>query len=178
MRVIDLSEDGQLLQRDISYLGGSFNWFEMLKLRGIGSSKFIYDSGIEGFDQLKEIATASDYVSLELLKEGLVIRFKKQNDFKACLLRYDAVKEISVVSQKVKVRYRGRERIVHQADVEVQLATTEFRLKLHPAYYDAGIEFLKKQPLNKCCRFILLPEVLDESTLDIGWIASVIHALS
>ena len=178
MQIINLSHDGQLKQREIDYLGGNFGWLAVLRMGGIGSSKFIYESGIEGFDQLKELTTASNYINLELLKEGLAIRFKKQNSFKACLLLYDAIKEILVVSQKILVYYRGQPKIVHQADIDIVLTTGVIKLKLHPTYYEAGMDFLKKNIIKGRCKFILLPDVIDEQNLDVGVLASIISKIN
>lgn len=177
MKVLNLSQDGQLKARDIQCLGGNYNWLEVIRLGGVGSSKFIYVSGIEGFDSIKALSTASDYVSLELLKGGLAIRFKKQNDYKACTFLYEDVDEISVTSQRVRLRFRGREKIVHQADVDVQLGSAEFKLKLSPTYYKAGIGFLNKRPIKEYCNFILLPEIIEESSMDLGWISSLINGI-
>ncbi len=180
MQVINLSQDGQLRHRDICYLGGCFSWMEVIRMGGVGSSKFIYESGVDGFDQLKEVTTASNYVSLDLHKEGLAIRFKKQNDFKACLLRYDDIEEIKVISQRIRVfrmymesfmRYRGRPKIVHQANIDVLLLTGTIKLKLQPTYYNTGIDFMKKSTIKGRSKFILLPEIIEELTPEIGWLA-------
>lgn len=168
MQKINLPYDGQLSSRHIKYVGGKFNWLQILNLGGIGSSKFIYDSGIEAFDQLKELTTAANIVSLEILKGGLVVRFKKQNVYQACLICYNEVDEISVVSQRLRAIYNGREKIVHQAEVNVRLSDTEFKLRLIPSYYLDGIEFLNKNPLNKYCRFEMLLEILEEESMDAG----------
>ncbi|AHM59333.1 hypothetical protein D770_05330 [Flammeovirgaceae bacterium 311] len=178
VQVINLSHDGQLKQSQIDYLGGNFGWLAVLRMGGVGSSKFIYESGIEGFDQLKELTTASNYINLELLKKGLAIRFKKQNSFKACLLRYDGIKVISVVSQKILVYYRGRPKIVHQADIDIVLNTGIIKVKLHPTYYEAGMDFLKKNILKGRCKFILLPDIIDEQNLDVGVLVRIISKIN
>lgn len=177
MLTINLPHDGKLNSEDLKYLGGKFNWLELLKLRGVGSSKFIYDSGIEAFDHLKELATATNFVNLEILKGGMVIRFKKQNFYQACLLPYDEIVDISVVSQRVRVIYNGREKIVHQAEVAVRLSATEFKLLLIPSYYPDGIEFLSKKPLKRYCRFEMLSEILEEASLNAGKIFFLLNRL-
>lgn len=177
MQIINLPYDGKLSSRHIKHLGGKFYWLEILKLRGIGSSKFIYDSGIEAFDQLKELTTTTNIVNLEIFKGGLVIRFKKQNVYQACLLRYNEIDEISVVSQRLRVIYNGREKIVHQAEIDVQLNATGFKLMLISSYYADGIEFLYKEPLRKYCRFEMLLEILEEESLDAGKIFFLMNGL-
>lgn len=177
MQIINLPYDGQLSSRHIKHLGGNFNWLEILKLQGIGSSKFIYDSGIEAFDQLKELTTATNIVNLEILKGGLVIRFKKQNIYQGCLLHYDEIDEISVVSQRLRVIYNGREKIVHQAEINVQLNATGFKLMLIPSYYADGLKFLNKEPLRKYCRFEMLLDILEEESLDAGKIFFLLKGL-
>lgn len=176
MRIVRLSHDGQLQQRDTQYLGRRLNWLEIFKLRGIGSTKFVYDSGIPAFDELKEASSDTHYVTLELLKEGFAIRYKRRNDYKACLIRYDELKEISIVSQRIRVSYRGKVKIVHQADLDVQLTTTQFKLQLHPMHYAVGIEFLEKKPLKHFCNVKLLLEIKEE-TSHIGWIAGFLDGL-
>ena len=77
------------------------------------------------------------------------------------------------------IRYvsnRGKVKIVHQADLTVQLTSTEFKLKLHPMHYDAGIEFLEKKPLKPFCSIRLLLEIKEENT-DPGWIAGFLEGL-
>lgn len=171
MRVVSLRHDGQLQQRDKQYLGRSLNWLEMFRLRGSGSSKFVYESGIGEFDQLKELSSDTHYVTLELLKEGFIIRYKRRNDYKACLIRYDEIKRIPIVSQRIRLNYRGKIRIVHQADIDVQLVSTAFKLKLHPMHYNVGIEFLEKKPLKSFCSVKLLLEIKEDDPAG-GWIAS------
>lgn len=176
MRIVRLSYDGLLLQRDKQYLGRRLNWLEIFKLRGIGSSKFVYDSGIAEFDQLKERSADTHYVTLELLKEGFAIRYKRRNDYIACLVRYDELKAIQITSQRIRVSYRGKIRIVHQADIDVQLLSHAFKLQLHPMHYSVGIEFLEKKPLQPFCSVKLLLEIKEEAT-NASWIAAFLEGL-
>lgn len=175
MQVVDLSHDGKLNPKDIQSLGGSFNWLEIIRMRGVGSSKFIYHSGVNGFDEMKRISAASNYVTLELFKRGIAVRFQKQDRYRASIFQYAEIKEILVTSHEMRICYKGQEKIVYQAEIDVHLDFAEFKLRLFPPYYRTGIKFLKKKILKRCCSFVLSPEIIDENSMDTGWLMSIIE---
>ena len=53
---------------------GSFGFFEKLKMRGIGSSKVIYRSGIDFFDEKLKNLTDVPMVNFELMKRAVLLR--------------------------------------------------------------------------------------------------------
>ena len=85
MRVIRLQADGQLLKRDLAYFGGAYTFWEKIRLRGIGSSKVIYEKGIPAFDEVdRGLVNELGFVNFELLKNGLLLRLN-QNQRTACV---------------------------------------------------------------------------------------------
>ena len=50
MKIIEIIENGVLEDEDLSYFGGRYSFWEILKKRGVGSPKVIYNSGIEEFE--------------------------------------------------------------------------------------------------------------------------------
>lgn len=175
MELISLDEAGRLSYHHLKALGGKFGWLEIIKLKGVGSSKFIYDSGIPTFDQISKVSNALDYVSLELLKKGIVIRFQKKNIFRACIFSFDEIQKINITTYRFKIHTRRGTKIVKQADVDFHLKTSKIRLKLTPSFYKSGISFFNKPKLKEFSTFILHPKLMDENDIDISSYFSLIR---
>ncbi len=177
MKVVMLQNDTQLSKIDIAFLGRKLTLLESIKLKGIGSPKFIYQSGIIAFDDITSLGSATNYCSFELLTEGFVLRFKKRDINKACLIKYEDVANIDVISQKIRIIYRGKIYIRHSAKIFILLTENKLELELQPTFYKAGIKFFKKKPFEEKCNFTLLPEVLEKENIDISLLESIINSL-
>ncbi|MTI24714.1 hypothetical protein [Fulvivirga kasyanovii] len=167
--IVKLSSDNSLRRSDIDYLGGHFNWFSRMGLKGTGSTRFIYLDGISEFDDMKTLSQDLNTVSFELLRGGLVLRFSKKNIQKALLIRYTDILSLTVVSQRIRKYWKGRERIVKKADITIVFGDKELVLGLSPSYYKSGIDFLSKRPIKQYCTHRLNPEIIEDKNFT-GWL--------
>lgn len=163
MKIVSLGNDGVLRQRDQAYLGGTFSLLESLKMMGVGSPKMVYLSGIDQFDSLKGLSTSLDYVSIELLRDGFAIRFKKQNTFKASLVNYTEIRQVKLLVQKCTQLYRGRDQVYYETDIEMLLDIGLVKFELLPSHYKSGSRFFKKPPLRDYCSVEILSGVKQAS---------------
>ena len=125
MQVCDLEPEGSAPWELLRKYGGKFGLFEKIKMRGVGSPKIIYTSGLSELDQFVEAIAGSDipYVNFEYLKNGILARINKTQYLKGVLISYDEIdfivlsnvfkylrkKENSLVTSKQKIDYgRGK----------------------------------------------------------------------
>lgn len=174
MKVIKLEPHGKLRTRDVKHLGGNFSFFEVLRFKGVGSAKMIYISGVREFDLMRKLSTSSDYISIELLKKGLIIRFKKQNSYKATLIRFSEIDKINLEIQEAVGRFRGKDFTLYFTDISIKLNCNEVVLKLPPANYKSGIDFFKKTCMKPFTTFETLPGVIRINDYDIGWVFDIV----
>ena len=173
--IITLNSDLSINHKGQEFLGGKFNWVENLKLKGVGSVKFLYLSGINDFDEIKLQSQNLDYVNLEIFKNGLAIRFSKRNIHKALLIRYDVINSINIVSQRIRKIHRGKEIIVKKADLAINFENESLTLGLTPSNYTSGIEFFEKNPINSFCNHNLNPEIIEDNNFTdwMSWVNDI-----
>lgn len=68
-----------MTEKDKTYFGGKYGFLERIKIRGIGSPKVIYKSGIPHFDELDDRVVENEipFANFELMKNGLLIRLNR-----------------------------------------------------------------------------------------------------
>ena len=59
-------------------LGNSFSFLQILKLRGIGSSRFVVDSVSEKLSQTINRVSDINYCSIELRPKGILVNITQQ----------------------------------------------------------------------------------------------------
>lgn len=172
MHTITLDSSAQLPEKYAQYVGKTFPFFDRLKMGGTGSIRMIYLKGLNTFDEMTDLSTSLQYVSMELRQQGFVIRYSKKNIYKACLVKYNELENISIVSQKIRIYYKGRPKIIHEAVIVFKLKDISFCLGLLPIFYKAGIAFFRKQPLRKHCHFEM-KEYIKELQNDNSWLETL-----
>jgi len=134
MRVVKTNQAGQLLKSELKAFGGAYNLWEKFVNNGVGSSKVIYDEGLEVFDDVdRGVMGEIRFVSFELLRDGLLLRLN-QNQRKLCLgVELSEIEAISLTGFRIEIgerKYRKlRTRIVHRGELTIserQGAITSF----------------------------------------------------
>ena len=69
-------------------LGDSFSFFQILKLRGIGSSRFVVDSVSEKLSQTMNKVSDVNYCSIELRPKGILVNITQQINLFSWVIPY------------------------------------------------------------------------------------------
>jgi hypothetical protein len=69
-------------------LGDSFSFFQILKLRGIGSSRFVIDSVSEKLSQTMNKVSDINYCSIELRPKGILVNITQQINLFSWVIPY------------------------------------------------------------------------------------------
>ncbi len=153
MQLGKLPPHGKIPDKIIEYLGGYFSFTEQLKLGGTGSVRFVYELGIEEFDDIKKMSSGLDFISIELLQEGLVFRLNKQSQFRFCALRYKELKQIDFITEKTTDFVGRSKQITYEANIYFKISKSQFRLRLVNCNYKKGLAFFHKSPIKYYCNF-------------------------
>ena len=96
MKLIKTQPGGVLSLGEKIYFGGPYSFWEKLKMKGIGSPKMVYDSGIEEFDEEDTgVGGEVSFVSMEVLKNGLIIRLNRNNRHRSVGIRLTDIEKIN-----------------------------------------------------------------------------------
>ena len=108
MRLIDPYLDLPTYKKIVKKYGGEYSLLETLALRGIGSPKLDYISGLAEFDKIHELNDLErSVINFELLKSGLIIRINKRQHLAVLILSLDELESIIMTSWPIQVN--GRE---------------------------------------------------------------------
>ena len=125
MRTVRTNQSGQLLSSEVQDFGGAFSLFKKLKYKGVGSPRVTYYRGIEAFDAIgRGIEGEISFVSFELLKNGLLLRFN-QNQRTACLgVKLSDIRAINLTAFRIKLVVKKKfqatdTKIVHRGVLEI-----------------------------------------------------------
>ena len=103
MDEIVLRNNGDLPIEAINTFGKSYGFFEKLKMNGIGSPRFEYESGVQVFDELnRNIDGEITCVNIEIRKKGLLLRAYSGQRRKIIGLTFENLKRISLQPIYVK----------------------------------------------------------------------------
>ena len=69
-------------------LGNSFSFLQILKLRGIGSSRFVIDSVSKNLSQTINKVSDVNYCNLELRPKGILVNITQQLNFFSWVIPY------------------------------------------------------------------------------------------
>ena len=108
MRLIDPYLDLPSYKKIVTEYGGQYSILETLILRGIGSPKMDYVSGLAEFDSIHQLQELERSVSnFELLKSGFIIRLNKRQNLAVGIVHFDEVE--SIVLEGRPIEYNGRQ---------------------------------------------------------------------
>lgn len=123
MRELKFDLNSNIKTDEIDSLGGRYKFWNRLR-KSTGSSKFIYVSGIEEFDQtMRGVNAELGFVNLELLKEGLVIYYNINQRLAAVGIELNEVRQIELISYRIEIRVRQFtkyvKKIVHRGELKI-----------------------------------------------------------
>ena len=73
-----------------------FTTREKIKLRGTGSPRIVYTSGLNKLDEVKNKSTSLHYINFEIFKNGLLIRSSRDNTNLDFFLNVVEIREIHI----------------------------------------------------------------------------------
>lgn len=122
MKLSRIEHSHHITQSEVRYLGGKFNFIELLKMGGNGSPKFLYNKGIEKLDAINESFDHKCLCSVELLKTGFILWWNKFQTIRAILIKYDEIEAIKINSFKVNAKPLVQtDYILTAGDIEIQI---------------------------------------------------------
>lgn len=139
-----------------SLLGGKFSLWEKFKIGGIGSSKTVYISGIDHFDKLLKSQNLR-YTSFELFPQAILLRTLNRNNLNSILIEKSDIRSITFTSRRIKVKYKGRFKIVHDAKINFQLMDHSIHFYTPTSFYKPIKKYLNKSWLKSLSQFELDP---------------------
>jgi hypothetical protein len=120
LKPLQLKRSGNLEADDIRYLGGKYSLLERIKKGGIGSTKVLYESGIQAFDALDNgVANESSFVNFELMRNGLVFRLNRTQRLRCLGIRLSDIEAIHLIAYRIEIKVRGAKKIVHRGELEI-----------------------------------------------------------
>ena len=154
MKRVNIKPGGILAPSEKAYFGGSFSLWEKLKMKGIGSPKMVYESGIEEFDEEDTgVGGEVSFVSMEVLKNGLIIRLNRNNRHRSVGIRLTDLEKIKLTAIRIKRllsrKEDGNTKIVHRGELEIRdIHQHEFRFQVMVAEFKLVLEFFHKPPFG------------------------------
>lgn len=125
LRIVKTNRSGELIRPEQKAFGGTFPFFEKLKMGGTGSSKMIYHKGIPEFDMLNkgEVGMTS-FVSFELLKNGLLLRLNRNQKTKCLGIQLTELQKIELIAYRIEIREERfnvrKTKIIHRGELTIQ----------------------------------------------------------
>jgi hypothetical protein len=125
LRIVKTNRSGELIRPEQKAFGGTFPFFEKLKMGGTGSSKMIYHKGIPEFDLLNkgEVGMTS-FVSFELLKNGLLLRLNRNQKTKCLGIQLTHIKVIKLLAYRIEIREKRfsihKTKIIHRGELTIE----------------------------------------------------------
>jgi hypothetical protein len=152
MKKLRLNKNGELTAKDISYFGGQYSFWEKVSKIGVGSSKVLYESGIDHFDQMKRaIEGEIGFVSFELLKNGLILRLNINQRFSCIGMKLDDIKEINLIGYRIEVYHRqfGKViiKIVHRGELEIIGGEHSIKFSMVTREFDSFVDYFLREEL-------------------------------
>jgi len=95
MQVIEIEANGNAPWEILRKYGGTYRFFEKIKMGGVGSPKIVYQSGFSEIDALMDdIGSDLCYINFEFLKKGLLGRVNKGQKLIGVIMHLDEIEKI------------------------------------------------------------------------------------
>lgn len=172
MKLLKLNHHNNINFLDLEFLGGSFTFIEKIKLRGTGSPKLIYRSGIEAID--KSLTTHSNkinYVNFELFKNGIVIRYKNDTKSIGIGIQINEIERIVLTAFKIKIwrkiRWKKQSDIVYRGELDIFINNKVLQFSILTKDFESCFNFWNKKHLHEKFEYKVsnTPPENDESLL-------------
>lgn len=139
-------------------IGQDFSFGQKLSLRGVGSPKIIYQSGISFFDALANSSESHNFCNLQLYPNGLLITLNLNSKTQSVIVKRNDIKTLNILARRIKVRRSTlifkRYNMVHDAKLTIeleQLPPLEFYMLT--SHYKIMMRYLKKSWLKEKLQF-------------------------
>lgn len=152
MKTIETELSGILEEEEKEYFGGTYSFWERIKLKGIGSPKIVYHAGIPEFDALNEyVENENSFVSFEVMKNGLILRLNRTQRLRCVGTRLTDLESIHLTAYKIELRraklLNSPSRIVHMGVLEIiELDGTHCSFRIFTQSFDDLLKFFNKPP--------------------------------
>lgn len=163
MKKVETNKNGELNKKDLRHFGGQYSFLEKIKMKGTGSPKIIYESGIEEFDKLKRNITGEiGFVNFEILKNGLILRLNVNQRFSCIGIKLDELNEINLVGYKIKIRARNLQgylhKIVHRGELEFTTTNKTLKFNIIVREFENIKKYFERSELNTNFKFSISPK--------------------
>ncbi|NMM50009.1 hypothetical protein [Marinigracilibium pacificum] len=128
-----------------SQVGDPYTFWESLRLGGIGSPRLILvDSTDQDINELIFKTNASKDCNIQLLKQGILIRFRSRNDEYGISIKFNEIAKINIKSLKETDQYQGAKiaSVVLTSNERVDLVIRKFEINRFNRFVD---KFLTKK---------------------------------
>lgn len=152
MKVVEIELSGILDDEEKEYFGGTYSFWERIKLKGVGSPKIVYHTGIPEFDALNDLVeNDSSFVSFELMKNGLILRLNRIQRLRCVGTRLTDIKAIKLTGYKIKLKptkwHQNATKVVHMGILEIlEVDDTRCSFRIFTQNFDDLLKFFKKAP--------------------------------
>lgn len=144
MKQLVLTSNGQIPPNIRSSFGGSFSFFEKIKMGGVGSPQIIFQgSDAQCFD-LQFYEDKLIYANIELLRSGFVIRLWQGLIFRGIVFGSDEPTKVELISYRIQVKKPN----VFAAHLRFHLDGEIFSLFIPPKSFHKMNRFLKNEHFN------------------------------
>jgi hypothetical protein len=154
MKTVNIKPGGILPPSEKTYFGGPFSFWEKLRMKGIGSPKMVYESGIAVFDEEDTgVGGEVSFVSMEVLKNGLIIRLNRNNRHRCAGIRLTDIENIRLtaigIQRLLKRKQDNETKIVYRGELEIRdIHQQIFRFQVMVAEFQLVLDFFYKPPFG------------------------------
>ena len=157
LRLVRTQKGGELVRSERINYGGSFTFWERLTRNVVGSSKVIYESGIEQFDLLnRQVEGEITYVNFEILPNGWIFRANRNQRLMTLGVKISDIKEINLIGFRIRIKRKHfmgnyEYRIVHRGELEIIFTGTyrNVNFSVLTGEYESLIGFFRGSKLRK-----------------------------
>ena len=154
MKKVLTKSGGILPPSEKAYFGGPFSFLERIKMNGVGSPKLRYDSGISEFDEEdKGVFGEACFVSMEVMKNGLIFRLNRNNRHRCVGIRLTDIDNIKLTAFRIEALLGGKRhdqtKIVHRGALSLRTKDQQaFDFQVTVPEFSLLLEFFQKSPFQ------------------------------
>ncbi len=152
LKIVEIELSGILEEEEKEYFGGTYSFWERIKLKGVGSPKIVYHAGIPTFDALNDyVENDNSFVSFELMKNGLILRLNRIQRLRCVGTRLTDIEAIKLTGYKIKLKHtkwhENANKVVHMGILEIlEVDGTRCSFRIFTQSFDDLLKFFKKAP--------------------------------
>ena len=142
MKEVEIETSGILTPEEIDYFGGTYSFWERIRLQGVGSPKIIYEKGIPAFDAfVRDVEGELSFVSFELLRNGLILRLNVKLELRCVGTRLTEIDKIKLIA------FRNEGGKDYHGELEIILLNgSSCTFEVFTQNFSSLLQFFRKQP--------------------------------